>query len=81
MDEPRDYQNKSEKDKGHMMIAYMHNQVFKKWHEFISKTEMGVTDIEKKTYGEWDWHIHTTVYKTHNLRTSCIAKATLLNTL
>ena len=30
MDEPRDYQNKSEKDKGHMMIAYMHNQVFKK---------------------------------------------------
>ena len=30
MDEPRDYQNKSEKDKGHMMIAYMHNQVFEK---------------------------------------------------
>ena len=48
MDEPRDYQSKSDRERQRSYDYHlMYNQVFKKWHEFISKTEMGVTDIEK----------------------------------
>ena len=59
-------------------IAYMWNLKKNGTNEFIYKAEIRVIGVENKLMvtkgerwwrdklGDWDWHIHTTIYKTDN---------------
>ena len=79
MDGPRDCQtewNKSERERQISYgITYMWN--LKEWYKWnYLQNRNRVTDVKNKLMvtkgergdklGDWDWHIHTTVYKTDN---------------
>ena len=80
MDGPRDYHTKwSKPDRERQIsydITYMWN--LKKWYKWTYlQSRNRLTDVENKLtvtkqggsrdkLGDWDWHIHTTLYKTDN---------------